>query len=59
MQKLTEQEVEYKMNQVIASFAMEDMILTEEEIEVGKKIIRGELNVDEYVKDIISDIEKG
>lgn len=56
MQKLTEQEVEYKMNQVIASFAMEDMILTKEEIEIGNKLLRGEVNLDDCIKDVISSI---
>lgn len=41
-----------KIASVSASFAMEDMILTAEEIERGRMIIENEVDVEDVVKEI-------
>ena len=43
-----------KIASVCASFAMEDMILTPEELERGRMIIEDEVDVEDVVKEITS-----
>ena len=43
-----------KIASVLASFAMEDMYLTPEEIERGRMIIENEVDVEDVVREITS-----
>lgn len=53
MAKLTEQEIEFMVNNVIGNFACSGLTLTDEDISALYKIGRGELSADSYVKEII------
>lgn len=46
--------VELALRSSAGSFALEDLIVTEEEIETGRKILNGKLDPDEYIKSLLS-----
>lgn len=47
-------DVELALRSSAGSFALEGLIVTEEEIETGRKILNGELDPDEYIKSLLS-----
>jgi hypothetical protein len=49
VRKLTEQEIELAMRDTIASWAFEGLYLTKENIEIGYKVLRGEMTGDDAV----------
>lgn len=46
--------IEEKIASVQASFAMEDMILTDEELERGRMIIEDKIDIEDVVRQITS-----
>lgn len=57
--KLSEEQIENIINDTETSFSIEGMSLTEENKEVGRKILSGEMDVDSYVKDYIEKNKRG
>lgn len=55
--KMTEQEIEDNIEDIAASFAMEDMILTEETRRDCEQIVRGEITADELVEEYKSQLK--
>lgn len=51
-------DVELALRSSAGSFALEGLIVTEEEIETGRKVLNGELNPDEYIKSLLSQYTK-
>lgn len=47
----TEEEADREVQEVVASFAMEGLHLTEEEKMVGKKILMGEIDGEKYIRE--------
>lgn len=47
-------DIELALRSSAGSFALEGLIVTEEEIETGRKILNGELDPDEYIKSLLS-----
>ena len=47
-------DVELALRSSAGSFALEGLIVTEEEIETGRKVLNGELDPDEYIKSLLS-----
>ena len=45
----------YNLMQAIASSQMEGLDFTEEEIEIAERILDGEMTVEEYVEEIMSE----
>lgn len=48
----TEAEAEYLVNQVVASFSFEGMIIPEDEREMLKKVALGEVSYEKYLKQL-------
>ena len=55
MEKLTDKEVKKALAEIRANLAFEGMILTEDELEVTEKVLRGEMTskeaIDYYLKE--------
>ena len=51
-------DVELALRSSAGSFALEGLIVTEEEIEIGRKVLNGELDPDEYIKSLLSQYTK-
>lgn len=47
-------DVELALRSSAGSFALESLIIAEEEIETGCKVLNGELDPDEYIKSLLS-----
>ena len=51
-------DVELALRSSAGSFALEGLIVTEEESETGRKVLNGELDPDEYIKSLLSQYTK-
>lgn len=49
MGKLTDKEVKKALAEIKANLAFEDMILTEDELKITEKVLRGEMTSDESI----------
>ena len=56
--KMTNAEIENRIARVNATMAMEGMILTEEEKNIIREIIRGDISCDEAVKRVIKEFSE-
>ena len=52
--KLTPVEIEHTIEQVAASFRFEDLIISEEDKENARRILRGEISCDKRVRQIVA-----
>lgn len=54
---MTRAEAERESREIAASFAVEGMFLTKDEIEAGIEILMGKLTADEYIAEVIDNLK--